>query len=109
MYRGETKEQNEGPGAITITISLGEFEEVFKRWIAECQLNTQTIQADNQKTYLTRVEAAKELHVSLPTLSSYIKLGIVPAKRIGARILIPVDALRNALQNIATKTSKFSK
>jgi hypothetical protein len=37
--------------------------------------------------YLTRKEVSKLLHVSLPTLGTYSKRGIIKTHRIGSRIL----------------------
>jgi len=108
MYRGETKEQNEGRGAITITISLHEFEDAIKGWIKECQSTDPSIQANNQKKFLTRKEAASALHVSLVTLGSYIKTGILPAVKIGTRVLIPEESLHSALQNISPRTNRVN-
>ena len=36
---------------------------------------------------LTRKQAAKLIGISLPTLRGYVKRGIIPEKRVGARVL----------------------
>ena len=56
--------------------------------------------------YLTREETSKVLQISLPTLHTYTKLGLIPAKRIGTRILYSENDLHNALQDIPTKLSR---
>jgi hypothetical protein len=57
--------------------------------------------------YLTRLEACKSLHISLPTLSRYSKLGLIHAKRIGNRILYSEEDLKEALKEIPS--NKFRK
>lgn len=49
----------------------------------------QAIEPKKKETakYLTRLEVCKALNISLPTLSRYSELGLIPAKRIGNRIL----------------------
>tara|TARA_R110002050_G_scaffold299775_1_gene466354 strand:- start:16581 stop:16847 length:267 start_codon:yes stop_codon:yes gene_type:complete len=36
---------------------------------------------------LTRKQVAKLLEISLPTLRNYVKRGLIPEKRVGARVL----------------------
>lgn len=53
--------------------------------------------------YLTRLEACKALHVSLPTLTRYSQLGLLSAKRLGNRILYLEQDIQNALTDIPTR------
>lgn len=94
--------------AIVITIPFYELEGVIKEWIRECQGNAPNIQTSNQKKFLTRKEAADALHVSLVTLGSYIKTGILPAVKIGTRVLVPEESLHGALQNISPRTNRVN-
>ena len=94
--------------AIVVTIPFNELEDVIKEWIKECQGAAQSIQTNNQKKFLTRKEAASALHVSLVTLGSYIKTGILPAVKIGTRVLIPEESLHSALQNISPRTNRVN-
>jgi excisionase family DNA binding protein len=59
----------------------------------------------DQSKYLTRVEAAKLLQISLPTLNDYTKRGIISSYRIGANVRYKPSDLENALQerNYSTK------
>lgn len=57
--------------------------------------------------YLIRVEACEKLHISLPTLTRYSKLGLITAKRIGNRILYVDQDIQSALTDIPTK--KYNK
>jgi excisionase family DNA binding protein len=108
MTEKEEKVKRDEKNAIVITIPFNELEDVIKTWIRECQSNTPDIQLINQKRYLTRKEAANALHVSLVTLGSYIKSGILPANQIGTRILIPEEALHESLRKVPTKSKKLN-
>lgn len=88
------------------TLSISEFETMFRGLISEALRDIQPIREDQAK-YLTRLEACKALHVSLPTLSRYSKLGLIPAKRIGNRILYSEEDLKEALKEIPI--NKFRK
>lgn len=78
----ETWEKN----AIVITIPLNDLKNVITEWLAQTQSN-------GPVKFLTKREAADKLHISLVTLSKYIRDGIIPAKKIGTRVLIPDNAL----------------
>lgn len=108
MVKGKEKVSRNEENAIVITIPFYELKSVVQEWIKECQADTADVQSTNQAKYLTRAEAAKVLHVSLVTLDSYIKAGILPAKRIGIRVLISEEALNSALQSITAKTNKVN-
>lgn len=47
---------------------------------------------------LTRAEAAKKLRVSLPTIDSYVKNGLLNPERIGRRILFSEDNIEQFLK-----------
>lgn len=49
------------------------------------------------KKYNTRKETAKELNVSLPTLTKYVNEGLIKASRIGARVLFERSDIDNAI------------
>lgn len=49
---------------------------------------------------LTRQEVAALLHLSLPTLDSYIRKQLIVAYRIGNRILFKRDDIYSALKSI---------
>ena len=56
--------------------------------------------AETKKLY-TRQEAAKRLRISLPTLNSYTKKGILTGVRFGYRVLYREEDLESAIQEIA--------
>jgi len=52
------------------------------------------------RTYLSRSEAAKLLTISLPTLNEWTKQGIIPAYRIGNRVLYKPEEIDNSLKEV---------
>ncbi|MBA7545996.1 hypothetical protein ES705_38378 [subsurface metagenome] len=79
------------------------------------QTVSETIKAEREDTpskefkpnYLTRLEVAKRLNVSLPTLNEYTKRGLIPAYRIGARVLYKESEIDDALNQVVT--NRFQK
>lgn len=53
---------------------------------------------NNQKLAYSRQEVAKLLGIHLNSVDKYIKQGIIPARKLGTRWLIPADALRAWLE-----------
>ena len=47
---------------------------------------------------LTRTEAAKMLRISLPTLADWTRQGMIPAQRIGRRVLYAISDIENTLE-----------
>ncbi len=47
---------------------------------------------------LTRAEAAKMLRISLPTLADWTRQGMIPAQRIGRRVLYAISDIENTLE-----------
>jgi hypothetical protein len=84
------------------SISLTKLEPVLKTWIWEV---LQEVQPKEEGTkYLTRKEACEMLHVSLPTLTRYSELGLIPAKRIGFRILYLQSDIEASLRDRTIKS-----
>lgn len=54
----------------------------------------------NKTSYLTRLQAAEMLHITLPTLNFYTKNGLIQGSRIGTRILYTEDAVNEAVKTI---------
>ena len=48
---------------------------------------------EKPKVLVRRIDAAKRLHVSLPTLDAYAKAGILRARHIGGRVFFLEDDL----------------
>ena len=56
--------------------------------------------------YITRKQAAALLRISLPTLSSWTKLGIVTSVKIGTRVLYRSDILESCTADLQKGTMK---
>ena len=49
------------------------------------------------KNYYTRKEVVKELKITLPTLTKYVKNGVIQSNRIGNRVLFTRENIDNAI------------
>jgi excisionase family DNA binding protein len=54
----------------------------------------------DETRYLSRKEASKLLHISLPTLNEYTQKGIIKGSRIGTRVLYLEADIQEAVKNI---------
>lgn len=53
-----------------------------------------------EKQFLTRKETAELLSISLPTLHSYTKDGLITSHRIGGRVLYRLDDIEKAITTL---------
>ena len=74
-----------------------DLDQRIKRAVSEALNNTDT------PRYLTRKEAAGLLNISLPTLMSYVKKGLLPAQKIGTRVLFDEEKLKECLRDLSGK------
>lgn len=56
----------------------------------------------NEVNYLTRKETADKLHISLPTLNEYTKIGKLKGYRINGRVLYKEEEINSALTAVET-------
>jgi hypothetical protein len=84
--------------------SYEEYEQKHRDLIKEVvrELVPQTPSKKNSELYGTRQEVAKAIHVSLPTLNSLTKYGILQGYRLGGRILYKWDEIDSALTQVET-------
>lgn len=54
-----------------------------------------------QSTYLSRKEVASLLNITLPTLSEWIKLGILKAYKVGSRVLFRPEEVQLCIDKLA--------
>ena len=54
--------------------------------------------AKKEPRFYSRIEAAKILHVTLPTLARFTKDGLITAKKVGNRILYDAEAIDEAVK-----------
>lgn len=77
------------------TISIDKLEVIFKTWVWEVLKEVKPEERTGK--YLTMAEACERLHISKPTLTKYIKLGLVKGCTVGSRVLISEDDLISSL------------
>ncbi|ADH63469.1 DNA binding domain protein, excisionase family [Allomeiothermus silvanus DSM 9946] len=53
---------------------------------------------DNKKLAYSRKEVAELLGLHVNTIDKYVRLGVLPARKLGSRWLIPASALREWLE-----------
>ena len=59
--------------------------------------NKAPITSPPAQKYLSRQEVCELLKISLPTLHSYTKHGLIQSKKIGNRVLYPFESIEEAL------------
>jgi excisionase family DNA binding protein len=79
-------------------------EEIFDKKLK--QLDLQTNQTDPSK-FLSRIEVATLLKITLPTLNEWTKLGWLQSYKMGNRVLYKLDEVKEALKK--TAINKFKK
>jgi len=87
-------------------IELDDFYNKVGQIVAETLQSQKEVKPEPINKYLTRVEVAKKLNLSLPTLNDYTKRSIIPAYRIGNRVLYKEIEVENALRRIVTSKNK---
>ena len=83
---------------LLIQASLSDLEAVVRK-VLDDRLNDLIPQRkEDTPLYLTRDEAAKMLRISLPTLADWTRQGMIPAQRIGRRVLYAISDIENTLE-----------
>lgn len=83
------------------TLTVGQMHDLLLEVVKEAIKSIKPLKEETK--YLTRLEVCAALKLSLPTLSRYSALGLIPAKRIGNRILYEQTDIENALNDIPTR------
>jgi hypothetical protein len=87
-------------------LTIEAFEPVFKNWVKEVLTETATEPVlDNEPEFFTRLDIKRILHISLPTIDRYCRMGILNGSKIGNRILFPRSSIQEALRTM--KSEKF--
>ena len=83
---------------IFISIPLESFKDVIKATVFEALNSNQKIEEqDTKDKFLTRQETAKLLHISLTTLDTYSRLGIIKGRKVGHRVLYKKSEINDSL------------
>ncbi|MFD2518216.1 helix-turn-helix domain-containing protein [Salinimicrobium flavum] len=85
---------------VFFTFPLAELEPIFKRWIRETQIETESKQASSETTedILTVQEAAKFLDLAVPTVYSKVSKGELPFMKRSKRLYFSSTDLREYLK-----------
>ena len=82
------------------TFSLAQVVSVIQYSIYQMQVGAAISTSNGPPVYYTRKDAAKILHISLPTLNKYTKLAVIPGVRIGTRVLYKAEVIEEACKGI---------
>ncbi len=95
---------------ILTQVPLSELEErlaiVFEEKLSSYIQKQVLPQTDAENEYLTRKEVSKKLRISLPTLNSLTKEGVITGYRIGTRVLYKWDEVESVLKVISSNKYK---
>lgn len=81
-----------------ITLSVEDLQIIIKTAVGEVLQNSQPQQKENDEgSYLTRQQVAKYLHLSLTTLDTYTKEGLLTSYKIGHRVLYKKSEINSSL------------
>lgn len=83
---------------IILTFTEEEFDEHVTAAVKKALENFSSYK--QEIIYLTRIQVAKKLHISLPTLNEYTKTGKLKGYRISGRVLYKKDEIDKALTSI---------
>jgi hypothetical protein len=73
-----------------------EFKESLKSALREVMAENHAV-PDPSPVFFNRGEVSRMLHISLPTLDTYVRNGLIPAKKIGNRFLFIKDDIESCL------------
>lgn len=86
-------------------ITMDELESMMSRLLdkklADIIGATPKVEESPKDGLLKRKDAARKLQVSLPTLDSWTKLGIINARRIGTRVYYTDKDINDALKKVS--------
>lgn len=88
-----------------ITLSTDDLKDIIRTSVSEALKDNQTPQPStpkDQPEYLTRRQAANVLHLSLTTLDTYTRIGILKAKKVGHRVLYRASDINDSLSGKTT-------
>lgn len=81
-----------------ITLSVEDLQSIIKNAVGEVLQNSRFQQKeDDEESYLTRQQVAKQLHLSLTTLDTYTKEGLLTSYKIGHRVLYKKSEINSSL------------
>lgn len=94
---------------VIINLTISELKEILQETISTelGRLLNEVIDDKSKDEFLTRDETSKFLNLSLPTITKYVKQGIIPAYRIGNRILFKRNELLDSLKDVQKRNFHY--
>jgi len=89
-------------------LTIEELQDIIRSIVKE-EFQHAATSKRKETIYLTRVETATFLKISLPTLNNYTKAGIVKGFRIGSRVLYKMEDVELSLNAIVTNRYKHGR
>lgn len=93
------------PATPLFTLTVQSLEPIFKSWIKEVLTSSEPVN-DSEPEFFTRQDVCRILHLSLPTVDRYTRIGILEGKKVGNRILYSKESLEKALNIISESKAK---
>ena len=85
------------------SLTVNEFKELISEAIRQELINYIKAPENPKSTeFITRQETARFLKISLPTLNSWTKTGLIPAYRIGNRVRYKLQEVEQSLKTVQT-------
>ena len=80
-----------------ISISVDDLQNIIKQSVAEVLSTSLSQKEISEDETLTRKQTAKLLHISLTTLDTYSRLGIIKGRKVGHRVLYKKSEINDSL------------
>lgn len=84
-------------------INVEEFFEKIRTTVRDEITFLKSLDDESEKKFLTRKETATRLRITLPTLNSYTKNGVLKGQRIGYRVLYREEDVTAAIKEIPNR------
>jgi hypothetical protein len=81
------------------------FQEALREAVSQAIKNQETI-SDPDPVFYSRLDVARILKISLPTVDRYTNLGLLEANRVGNRILYKKEVVLNSLDSLQSRKHK---
>jgi excisionase family DNA binding protein len=85
---------------VFFNVPLIKLEPIFKRWMREALPELQPHSEPHPTGYITRAQVCDRLHITLPTVHSWMKQGKLRAYHIGGRTLFKESEVMAAIQPV---------
>lgn len=85
------------------------FEPLFDELVERIAARVKQLEEEKEPRYYSRKEVADLLHVTLPTLHTMVKGGVLNPKKVGGRVLFAAQAVDEAIKCGTLRKSTWRK